>query len=213
MSCKRGQKQPILSPMKKSVQKNTRRTNLEVIQSYFRGELREVHLSDENKRYLKMYRHCYSMLLDVKSHKYIMRTLADEFELSERQSYRVLDDAKQIYSDVRKADKDINQHIAIEMAKKAFRRAKQSNSTRDMVEATKAFIKATGLDKDNVELPDFERLQPSLLVAVLPEGLKESIQDLLSEPAIDLNKAPKTIEIEHEEITDANTESTAQTGD
>lgn len=192
---------------------NNRQSNLEVIQAYFRGEIREPHLSDQNKEYLEMYKHCYAMLCDAKSNKYIINTLRESYDRGESQAYRILNDSKIIYSDVRKANKDINRHIAIEMAKKAFRRAKQAESTRDMVEATKAFIKAAGLDKEDAQLPDFEQLEPSLLVAILPEGVKESVQKLLQQGSIDLNKAPQTIEIEHEEVTDAIAGSAAQARD
>lgn len=179
--------------------KTGRKSHQEVIQDYFGGKVSEEELSNEQETYLKMVQLAYGQMMEVKSRKYIVNCLKETYLISQSYAYKIIREAQVIFSDVYKINKDINRHIAIEMAKQTYRMAKKKGNTYDMGRAAMAFIKAAGLDKEDADLPDFSKLQASLLVAVLPDGLEESIANILKGGVVDLNKVE---DIEHEEITE-----------
>ena len=62
-----------------------------------------------------------------------------------------------------------------------------------MIKAQQALVKAIGDDPG--ETPDFDKIQPSLIVTALPEGMEQQIIHLLSQGHVNLNKAP-VLEVE-----------------
>lgn len=195
--------------MKAELAQKQKLSNKEVIRELFEGKRREVHLTDIQKEYLEMVRSAYSMHLAVRSKKYIVGALQQQFDISMDKAYRIIRDCAEIFADVGKVDKEIHRHTAIEMAKKAYRVAKQSGNARDMVSATTALIKAAGLDRDEADLPDFEKLNPSLIINVLPEGMEDQIQQMLQGGAVNLNEIP-TVDTEYEEIEEEDAGTTHQ---
>jgi len=186
--------------MKELVQKQ-KLSNKEVIMELFDGKRREVHLTDFQKEYLEQVRAAYSMTLAVKSKKYMVGALCTQFDISIDKAYRILRECSEIFAEVARVDKEIHRHTAIEMAKKSYRIAKKRNKVREMIEATKALIKAAGLDREDADLPDFEKLNPSLIINVLPEGMEDQIQQMLSAGAVNLNNIPAE-SISYEEVHD-----------
>lgn len=167
----------------------------------FDGKRHERELTDFQAEYLEQVRAAYAMILAVKSKKYMVGALRKQFHISLDKAYRIIRECSQIFADVGKVDKEIHRHTAIEMAKHAYRKAKKNENVRDMVNATNALIKAAGLDRDEADLPDFEKLKPSLILNVLPEGMEEQIQEMLSAGAVNLNNIPAE-PIEYEEVED-----------
>jgi len=196
--------------MTRQLRKNNRRSNLEVIQDLFAGRVKEKDLSEHQYQYLVMVRSAYGMLLEVKSRKYIVGALMRQFEISQESAYRIIRECGKIFGKVGKVDKEIYRHMTIEMAKSAYLKAQDAADVKEMINATKALIKAVGLDRDDVDLPDFEKLQPSLNLLVLPDGMEEKIEQLLTGGAVDLNRFDSE-EIAYEEV-DENADQAENTG-
>jgi hypothetical protein len=190
--------------MKAELVEKQKLSNKEIIMELFDGKRRESHLTDFQKEYLLQVRSAYSMILAVRSKKYIVSALIMQFKISLDKAYRIIRECSEIFADVGKVDKEIHRHTAIEMAKQSYRKAKKAGSTRDMVSATTALIKAAGLDREDADLPDFEKLNPSLIINVLPEGMEDQIQQLLSGGAVNLNNIPAE-SIPYEEVEEENT--------
>jgi hypothetical protein len=174
-------------------------SNKEIVIDLFSGKKKETELTTFQAEYLEQIRSAYSMLIKVKSRKYIVGALHKHFGISQGKAYRIIREAAEIFADVGKVDKEIYRHMAIEMAKKAFRMAEKKKNTKDMINAINALSKAVGLDRDDADLPDFEKLNPSLIINVLPEGMEEQIMSLLSHGAVNLNNIPAE-SIPYEEI-------------
>lgn len=174
-----------------------RKSNYEVMVELFEGKIDEEQLTDLQMQYLRAVRMAWGMILDVRSKKYTVGSLIQMFDISQATAYRVIKDAEKLFGEVAKVDKQIARQVAIEMAKTAYNIAFKRGDTKSMVSATKAYIQAAGLMLDDAEMPDLEKLQPSLVITVLPEGMEENIQKMLSAGAIDLNHAES---IEYEEV-------------
>lgn len=175
-------------------------SNLDVIRELFAGKREEYHLSDSHMQYLRSLRAAYGMLLDVKPKKYVAGVLMMQFDVSQATCYRIIKDAEELFGDINKVNKAWSRHMAVEMAKECYDRARKRENTKDMISATKAFIEATGISLEDADMPDFEKLQPSLVVAVLPEGMEDDIRSLLRGGAVNLNTATVGEYIEHEEV-------------
>lgn len=192
----------------KSITRRKRRTGsdrhktyYQVVLEMFRGERDELELTDGQYNYLRMLRACYGMLLDVRSKMYIVGRLIETFDISQRHAYNILRDTEQLFGQVHKVDKEINRHISIEMAKETYRLARDEGDLKSMNAANRALIEAAGLNNEDPDLPDFAKLQPSLNIMVLPEGMEQDIQRMLGAGVVNLNKVPDGAEtITYEEV-------------
>jgi hypothetical protein len=180
--------------------KGGRISNMQIVKEYYDGKRSYDELSYEVEQYERSVRMAYGMHLEIKSQKYIVGSLMKTFNITQSTAYKVLKEAKLIFADLVEINKAIERNLAIEMAKESYRRAVLRDNTSDMVNATKALIKAAGLDKEDPDLPDFSKIQPSVIVPMLPEGMEDSILEMLQGGAVDLNKVPETIDVNHEEV-------------
>lgn len=188
-----------------------RKSYYDVIVELFEGKIDEEQLTDLQLNYLRAVRMAYSMILDARSKKYTVGSLIQMFDVHQATAYRIIKDAEKLFGEVAKVDKQISRQVAIEMAKRAFHIAQKRDDTRSMVSATKAYIQAAGLMMDDSEMPDLEKLQPSLVITVLPEGMESAISNMLQAGAVNLNQAPHIETIQYEEVAEGS--ETADTGE
>lgn len=128
------------------------------------------------------------MAKDFKSREQTITMLQKEFGISEAQAKRDIQDCMCLYGDVYRTDKEATRAIAAEMAMKIFRLGKKNNDLGAMEGALKSFIKLNGIDKEDVDKPDFKKLQASVNVYVMDDASRQLTQRLLQKPGtLDLN--------------------------
>jgi hypothetical protein len=159
-------------------------------------------LTDHQKEKVRQVRAAYGLMLEVRSKFYIVGALIKEFQISQVSAYRIIKNTELLFGDLGKSNKEIKRQIAEEMAKEAYRIAKYKGETKEMISAARAYNEASGITRDDPEVIDFDKIQPSLIVMVLPEGMEQQLQQLLSAGLVNLNKflPEETIDIEHEEL-------------
>lgn len=179
----------------------------------FEGKRKEEDLTDDHMRYLRMVRMVWAQLLDVRSKKFIVGSLIQNFDIQHAMAYRIIRQSQEIMGDVDRVDKRITRHMAIEMAKNNYRKAEIAGHLGEMNKALSQLIKAAGLDREDSELPDFEKLDAHLNVMVLPDGMEDLLRKTLEQQGVlNLNKLPEGAElIPHEEVID--TEGADQSSD
>lgn len=177
----------------------TDRSNLETVLMYYRGQIEEKEMTENERKYLFAMRCAYGMLIEALPNPQIVGALIKDHKFSQASAYRLIASAQQVYGNLKQADKDFARFQAIEMAKYAWSLAKRREDMKGLNQALKNFILATGIDKLDPDLPDFEKLAPSINVLQLPEGLEESVMALLKQGAVNLNST--TIEIPYEDVT------------
>jgi hypothetical protein len=177
-------------------------SNKQVIIDLFSGKKKEEDLTSPQITYLRKVRSAYAMLLEAKSSNFILGSLMQTFDISQAQAYRIVRDTEKIFGSQKRTNKEIKRHIAEEMAKQTYRLALQKEDLKGMAAANRAYIEATGIALEDPDLPDFEKLSPSLILAILPNEDIELLRQLLSQGAVNLNSRPKveTIDITHEEL-------------
>lgn len=174
--------------------------NSEAIIEVLNGDRRVDELTTVQTDYYKRVRVTFDLICEGNPSKYVSGVLEKEFGLSRTQAWRTIRETELIFSKMQKVDKAVYRNIAAEMAKKSYRKAELRNDPKTMVAATNALIKAYGLDQDDPDLPEFEKLTPHTYI-ILPPANAPQLGEI-GGGLIDLNQAPKpvTIEIQHEEL-------------
>ena len=95
----------------------------------------------------------------------IANTLVTEFGVSIATARNDIRAAMQVFGDLDRVPKEAHRQRAIEMALETFRMAEALKDTEGMAKATKNYIAATGVDKDDPDLPDMEKLMRERIYA------------------------------------------------
>ena len=184
-------------------------TDYQVLFDHFSGRIDEEQLTEHQIEKVHRIRACYGLLLSAKSTFFILGSLMRTFNLSQSQSYRDLRLTEKLFGEVRKSNKAIKRQIAENMAKETYRMAKADGDFRGMNSATKNFIDATGCNIDDPELPDFEKIQPSVNVIMVDESLIRKLKDNLRSGPVERTRDNYA---EYEEIAE-DSQSGGQSGD
>lgn len=162
-------------------------TYFERIQRMFRNEIEESDLSEDERKYLFAVRMAYGMMMEAHSTSYVVGVLIKEHNVAQRTAYNIINDAQRIFGQIQQTHKEFARIQAIEMAKFLWATAKRRQDVKGMNKALENFIRATGIDRLDPELPDFERLAPSLNILMLPEGMEDMIKAMLNKGVVNLN--------------------------
>lgn len=160
------------------------------------------HQEEKRRRLLSII----SLMTKGKANSVILKHLQKDHGLSLAQSYRDIRDAVVVYGDLRKAEKEGIRWIQYDLALNVYRKAMKSEDWKAANQAQRNMIKITGIDREDPELPDFEKLKPSLNIVVIDQEIEDKVKALLQAGPVDLStlhsQKPETIDVEHEEITD-----------
>lgn len=134
-----------------------------------------VELTTKEEELLERYREVFTILLNQKSKNRAARIIATQFGYnSVTQAYRDLKAAEDIFGKVNETDKQILRQIATEMAIEAYEIAKATKNLPEMNKALANMIKANGLEREDVDLPDFGKLMmPKVEITLTPEFLEK----------------------------------------
>lgn len=178
-------------------------TYFERIQRMFRNEIEESDLSEDERKYLFAVRMAYGLMMEAHSTSYVVGSLMREHNVAQRTAYNIINDAQRIFGQIQQTHKDFARIQAVEMAKFLWATAKRREDVKGMNKALENFIRATGIDRLDPDLPDFERLAPSLNILMLPEGMEEMIKAMLTKGVVNLNA---TQEAEYVELPATNSD-------
>lgn len=180
-------------------------SDIEVLNRLLMGDLEESDLTEHQMTKLRQMRSAHAMLLDLTPTFQVIGKLMQVFDISQSQAWRVVKMTEQLLGSNRKANKEFKRMIAEEMAKETYRMAKKAGDSKAMAAANRAYNEATGINIEDPELPDFEKLQPSLNIIVINPDIESRVLELLSQGPLDLaelrkHKEQAVVDIPHEEI-------------
>ena len=174
-------------------------TDDQILHDYVNGKIEEEQLTRHQTEKLYRVRSCYGMLLEAKSTFFIIGTLIREFNLSQAQAYRDLRLTEKLFSQVRKSNKDIKRQIAENMARETYALAKKHRDLKAMNGATRNYIDATGCNIEDPETPDWNKIQPSVNIIMIPNALLKQLKNNLAAGPVIRKREDYA---EYEEITD-----------
>ena len=121
----------------------------------------------------------------------IANTLVTEFGVSIATARNDIRAAMQVFGDLDRVPKEAHRQRAIEMALETFRMAEALKDTEGMAKATKNYIAATGVDKDDPDLPDLEKLmRERIYIEVLDTRMTDLLQQFITQSggSVDMSK-------------------------
>lgn len=170
-----------------------KRSRADAVSDYLNGQLRREEMTFAEETYMEQMMKVYHLMTEGHPKKFIRITMQEQYHLTYSAQYALEKDTDRVFGAFNKINRAIEQHIAVEMAKTSYQMALEKQQVGNMIKAQQALVKAIGDDPG--ETPDFEKIQPSLIVTALPEGMEQQIAYLLNQGHVNLNKAP-IIEVE-----------------
>lgn len=184
----------------KEVTRN-RDTASDKIRAFYLDTRGHVQLTDKQEEIRQRLVAAHAMVLSGKTDKEIALKMAKRFQVTETQAYRDIKDCINLFGNVMKAEKEGYRYIASQQALNTFALAKKAGDLKMMVAANANFTKIWALDKEEPDLPDFSKLEPSTYTIEIPEVLEKALMALISQGRIDLSKMYNKIS-EDAEFTD-----------
>lgn len=174
-------------------------TDQQVIIEYLDGRRKETELTDHQREYFNTVKAIYDMMLKAKSKASILKSIQVLADCTQRHAYQLYHEAESIWGNTSKSNKEIKRHIAEEMAKKAYRIAQKNSDVSAMIKAAHLFIRASGVESEDPELPDFDKLEPSVIITILPPELEKNIVAQIKSGYMDFSRSFE-VEDAHEVI-------------
>ena len=135
------------------------------------------------------YQFAWANLCKGMSRQDVVLMLHKTYGVTERQAYQDVTDATDLFGDVSKATKEGIRNILYEYAVKAYQLAVNNKDVQGMNNAVKNLIKISGVDKEDADMPDFKRLEPSIYIQAMDERTQLIVQGMVEQSGtIDLTK-------------------------
>lgn len=187
-----------------------KKSDIEVIREYYQDTRDRVKLNERQAEIKDHIQKAWSMLSAGKPNQNIVKVLFKDFGLTKATAYRRIKEAIELYGDIRKASKEGMRFILYDLQMKTYDRAKKADDIRGQNAAIANLIKISGVDKENVDLPNFEQLEPNVYPILIPEQMQRAIEMLLQQGSkIDLSKlmTPEIEDAIYEDISDTEPDS------
>lgn len=176
-----------------------KKTAEQAILEYFMDKRGRVQLSPVHQEILERVRFAHKMLVNQMSPVQAASVLEKELDIAESTAYGYVRMAIRIFGDATAADKKGMRHIVHEMTIKAYNTAEQKGDLLAMDSLIGKLIKLHGLDKEDPDMPEFDKLEPGIVIMSLPESAMEKLSALLSRGVVDLNRI-EAEDAEYEEL-------------
>lgn len=166
-------------------------TSIEAIRRYYmqpEDSRHPIELTTAQEAHRQQLVSAHTQLVARRSEEQVREFLRKEYGLSDSTSFRRVREALELFGDMKKASKEGRRHIVYEMALYAFQVAEEDRNADAMNKAVSNMIALLGLTKEDADMPDFERIQPSMVVTPIPDNLQKAILQMLKGGVVNLNE-------------------------
>lgn len=170
------------------------------------GKREDDSLTPTQVKYVEDVRFCLGLLLKGYPQTTVIQLLQEGIKLSYSTAWRLIRETEELFGPQGEVDKRFKRYTASEMAQGAYEVAERKADVKGMVAATNAYAKVWGLDRDDPEMPDFDKLDTPANILVIPDEVAEKLNALPAGGAINLTNFLDTIA----EDVEAEPESTAE---
>lgn len=141
----------------------------QVLMEFYQGEIQLDELTPHQRNKLDRIRTIHGAWMAFKQPYEILAILKDMYGISDAQGYRDIKLCEMIYGNLQSANKDMDRQRAKNMALETYNLAHSHQDTKGMALANKNFNDASGILKDDPDMPDFSKLQPSVYAIIADE--------------------------------------------
>ena len=121
-------------------------------------------LTELEQRRKEAYKTVYGLLMKAKSMDAIVKKTMHLCDCSQTTAYQYIKEVKRIYADLNKTDKEFERHFLLETLKKGLRLAFKEQNLRGIASLSKSYAVVAQLNEVEIELPDFENIQPPTII-------------------------------------------------
>jgi len=176
-------------------------TAAQAIREYYLQPRHRPHLTDRQEEIRQRYLRMNALLLEGYSPTEACKMHAKVEDISNQQAWTDYRETIRLFGQIGKAEKEGMRRLLYEHSMRTYKKAAEQGDIKGMNSSIKNMWQLLGLDKEDSELPDFEKLQPSLVVLGLPEHQAARIEQLLGGGVVDFSgTAPPVEDIQYEEI-------------
>lgn len=167
----------------------TRIKDVDVIREWYTDERGRMKLNDRQEAKLERMVFIYDKVVKkaMATHKVIKLT-AKFYEISDRQAFNDLRDAKELFGGLAEVKKEAMRHIVYEYALKAYNIALNAKDIKGLNASIRNMAKIWALDKQDPDLPDFSKLKQNLYPVILDDPVRDMFMKLAANGVIDLTK-------------------------
>lgn len=175
----------------------------QAIREYYLEPRRRPELTDKQEEIRQRYLRMNALLLEGHPPSDAVKIHAKENDITNRQAWNDYRGTVALFGQIGKAEKEGMRRLLYEHSMRIYKKASSAGDIKGMNSAINNMWKLLGLDKEDSDLPDFEKLQPSLVVLGLPEHQLDRIEQLLGSGVVDFSgTAPNIEDIQYEELDD-----------
>lgn len=165
------------------------------IKEFYRDKWGEVELTEAQEMKRQRLIFAFNILVKENLMKDAIPFIMKNYNLSESQAIRDINDAKELFGAVMKNKKDAHRAIVYEMAMETYKAAKLDGDYMAMSKTLSNVIKLLGLDRDDPDIPDFGKLQPNVYPIIIAPEIERKLDQLLdTKGPVNLSKMYKNAE-------------------
>jgi hypothetical protein len=135
-----------------------------------------------------------NLLRNGRSPKQVLVFMQKRFKeenISRATAYRYMADAKYVYGTINREDKEYWKGVLIDMTMETRSRARQAGDYKTMASCENTLYKIVGLDKDEIDLPPLDKIQPPIQVLNVTQNFIEKYQGILPKEVLNAAKKMK----------------------
>lgn len=147
----------------------------DVVKAWYKAE-EPFDLTEREDHIRQRWHFAKAQFLAMCTYEEVVNSLMSEFSISVSQARIDVRNMRHAFGNLDAVPKEMHRQRAIEMSLRAYKLAEAKEDPDGMAKATKNYIAATGLDKDDTERIDLEKLMRE---RVYVEALDASVRNLL----------------------------------
>lgn len=141
---------------------------------------------------------------------FLPKRFPDE-DISRATAYRIISDAKYVFGSISRTDKEYWRSVLVDLILETRKYARKENDLKTMAACEANLYKAMALDKDDPDLPSFDKIQPPIQIlnvtnvfmekykGILPNSIMKEAKALNFEELKTADEERKSFEEEEEE--------------
>lgn len=108
--------------------------------------------------------------------------------INEQRAYYLIRECEYVFGAVNNVSKDYERQFILECSRRNIDLAFKSKNSKQITSALQAHYEFCGLSKDNIDLPDFSKLEQHNYIMSLPEPFMNIIKNLIGSGVVNLNE-------------------------
>lgn len=145
-------------------------TTFDKIQQFYLSDA-PVNLTPKQEEIKERWEAAHAMMLNYKEHgtkENITIALAKRFEISQKQAYRDVRNSERLFGNLYQSNKEALRYMVTEWAKDLIKVAFADKNLKYVEKGLMIITKANNLDKEDIDLPDPDKINPPKQLIQLP---------------------------------------------